>query len=412
MIPKSQILDISKQQGLLPTTIEKDYVLGWLLFAIAQHEHLGRWIFKGGTCLKKCFFETYRFSEDLDFTIPGGEALDSDTIKSGLIDVVQWVEEKAGIQFPHDGIDVEMYENPRGNESFQAKVTYVGPLELPRQSLQRVKFDLTQDELVVDEVDYREISHPYQDQPESSPKVCCYSVNEILAEKTRALYEREGRTRDVYDIVHINRTFRQDIDAKKASEILEKKFAYKELPKPSVQGVIGRVDIDTLRANWTSQLGHQLPVLPPVEGFFEELKDSIAWWLEPALAAKPLGHVSEKPDEKPAPRQLFPSRAQRVGRGERVGRIPYEVNYRHGAMESIRYAARNRLCARVVYNGVPRIVEPYSLRYPKTGNTLLYVFEQERGSSRSMSIKAFKVDKIESASVTDQPFSPRYVVEL
>ena len=26
------------------------------------------WLFKGGTCLKKCF-ETYRFSEDLDFTL-------------------------------------------------------------------------------------------------------------------------------------------------------------------------------------------------------------------------------------------------------------------------------------------------------------------------------------------------------
>lgn len=412
MIPKSQILDISKQQELRPTTIEKDYVLGWLLFAIAQHERLRRWIFKGGTCLKKCFFETYRFSEDLDFTIPEGEALNADTIRSGLVDVAQWIEEEAGIQFPRDGIDVEMYKNPRGNESFQARVTYIGPLELPRHSLQRVKFDLTQDELVVDKVDYREISHPYQDEPEVSPKICCYSVNEILAEKTRALYEREGRTRDIYDIVHLNRIFRQDIDARKASDILEKKFAFKGLPKPSVQGVVERIDIDTLRANWTHQLGHQLPVLPPVDGFFEELKDSIAWWLEPELAAEPLGHVSEKPDEKPVPRQLFPQRIQRVGRGERVGRISYEVSYRHGAMERIRYAARNRLCARVVYHGVPRTVEPYSLRYPKTGNTLLYVFEQLRGNSRSMSIKAFKVDEIESASVTDLSFSPRYVVEL
>lgn len=25
-------------------------------------------IFKGGTCLRKCYFEDYRFSEDLDFT--------------------------------------------------------------------------------------------------------------------------------------------------------------------------------------------------------------------------------------------------------------------------------------------------------------------------------------------------------
>ncbi|HEY0410225.1 MAG TPA: nucleotidyl transferase AbiEii/AbiGii toxin family protein [Candidatus Dormibacteraeota bacterium] len=26
---------------------------------------------KGGTCLRKCYYETYRFSEDLDFTLVG-----------------------------------------------------------------------------------------------------------------------------------------------------------------------------------------------------------------------------------------------------------------------------------------------------------------------------------------------------
>ena len=54
--------------------IEKDYVLGWLLWGIGSDPVLGqKWIFKGGTCLKKCYIETYRFSEDLDFTVlPGG----------------------------------------------------------------------------------------------------------------------------------------------------------------------------------------------------------------------------------------------------------------------------------------------------------------------------------------------------
>lgn len=33
-------------------------------------------MFKGGTCLKKCYFETYRFSEDLDFTLQDVEHLD------------------------------------------------------------------------------------------------------------------------------------------------------------------------------------------------------------------------------------------------------------------------------------------------------------------------------------------------
>ena len=38
--------------------------------AVGSHDEISEtWVFKGGTCLKKCFFETYRFSEDLDFTL-------------------------------------------------------------------------------------------------------------------------------------------------------------------------------------------------------------------------------------------------------------------------------------------------------------------------------------------------------
>ena len=41
--------------------VEKDYALGWLLAGVYQQADLADdWIFKGGTCLKKCF-EPYRF---------------------------------------------------------------------------------------------------------------------------------------------------------------------------------------------------------------------------------------------------------------------------------------------------------------------------------------------------------------
>ncbi len=63
-------MDFARELSLDPNIVEKDYVLGWLLAGISSHPDLkSRWIFKGGTCLKKCFFETYRFSEDLDFTL-------------------------------------------------------------------------------------------------------------------------------------------------------------------------------------------------------------------------------------------------------------------------------------------------------------------------------------------------------
>jgi hypothetical protein len=70
MIDKAEILAVAKQTSLTPHVVEKDYVLGWMLAGIYHREELANnWIFKGGTCLKKCFFETYRFSEDLDFTL-------------------------------------------------------------------------------------------------------------------------------------------------------------------------------------------------------------------------------------------------------------------------------------------------------------------------------------------------------
>jgi len=70
MIPKQEILQITTDTNLSAQVIEKDYVLGWILAGINRHAALSEsWVFKGGTCLKKCYFDTYRFSEDLDFTL-------------------------------------------------------------------------------------------------------------------------------------------------------------------------------------------------------------------------------------------------------------------------------------------------------------------------------------------------------
>jgi predicted nucleotidyltransferase component of viral defense system len=61
MIRKQDIIDRAAEWQLRPDVVEKDYALGWLLAAITGHaETARRWVFKGGTCLKKCFIETYR----------------------------------------------------------------------------------------------------------------------------------------------------------------------------------------------------------------------------------------------------------------------------------------------------------------------------------------------------------------
>ena len=69
MISKQDILDRAAEWQLRPDVVEKDYVLGWLLASLGTLPLKEQWIFKGGTAIKKCYFETYRFSEDLDFSL-------------------------------------------------------------------------------------------------------------------------------------------------------------------------------------------------------------------------------------------------------------------------------------------------------------------------------------------------------
>ena len=80
--------------------MEKDYVIGWMLWAIGSHPVLGStWAFKGGTCLKRCYMETYRFSEDLDFTIlPGGPFIEAE-LQPILAEVLDRAVQASGIDF-------------------------------------------------------------------------------------------------------------------------------------------------------------------------------------------------------------------------------------------------------------------------------------------------------------------------
>ena len=90
-----------REWGLREEVVEKDYVLGWLLWGIGSDEPVlgNRWMFKGGTCLKKCYIETYRFSEDLDFTIMPGAAVMPDALGAVFTKILGRVHGESGIDF-------------------------------------------------------------------------------------------------------------------------------------------------------------------------------------------------------------------------------------------------------------------------------------------------------------------------
>lgn len=410
MIPKAEVLAVAEESGLLPTTIEKDYALGWMLFGIAQHPRLTDWIFKGGTCLKKCYFETYRFSEDLDFTLPDDAPLE--IVREDLRGVAAWVSEATGIEIPDDGLEVEQSVNKQGQATYYARLTFRGPLALARQSRQRIRFDLTHHELVAQTPVHRPVFHPYSDVPQPVPVVRSYSLEEILAEKARALVQRTGRARDVYDVVNIGRNFRANVDPDRTRDLAIQKFAYKGLSSPLPELILAGIQPDVLEVDWNNALRHQLRVLPPAGEFLEGLGEVLRWLLVPTHPVEELPTVPARPGEVLVPPVAFGEPRLGIGRVARVGAGGAPPAAYGSRMDRIRYAGRNRLLARVNYHSVSRVVEPYSLRMPKTGNLLLYVHEVERGGSMGEGIKAFKVAELGDVTVLERPFQARYVVEL
>jgi Nucleotidyl transferase AbiEii toxin, Type IV TA system len=129
MIDRTEILRLASELGLQARVVEKDYVLGWVLAGIARDEELSRaWLFKGGTCLKKCFFETYRFSEDLDFTVVEPAQLDRDFLISRFKALGVWLYDMTGIELPAELLRFDVYDLKTGGRAGEGRLAYRGPI--------------------------------------------------------------------------------------------------------------------------------------------------------------------------------------------------------------------------------------------------------------------------------------------
>jgi uncharacterized protein len=82
------------------SVLERDYCLAWFLAAASGSPLKARLAFKGGTALRRCYFENHRFSEDLDFTLLG--AIELDEILNHLETLYAQIRIQSGIGFAFD----------------------------------------------------------------------------------------------------------------------------------------------------------------------------------------------------------------------------------------------------------------------------------------------------------------------
>jgi len=259
MIIQKEIREKSIAWGVPPDTVDKDYVLGH--FLIAMHQQFeDKLIFKGGTCLRKCYFPGYRFSEDLDFTsVDGVFTLESNDLSA----VCRSAEKHSGIVFIPESIKVLQHQNEK--KGYQVKIKYWGANHLRNQQplssdrwQTKIKLEISTDELFLLPASFNVVNHPYSDSLTSSKPIPCYDLNEIIAEKLRSLVQRSYTApRDFYDLYHLTNSFAIK-DWQSVKPVFVKKMKHKGFIYTGPEQLIEASSIKKVRKAWQSSIAHQI----------------------------------------------------------------------------------------------------------------------------------------------------------
>ena len=269
--------------GIRWEVLERDYLLSWVLAGIGTVPELRKTlVFKGGTALKKCYFGDYRFSEDLDFTgregVPAGDEMEE--LMSRACEAAQ---ELAGEYAPVElvcGRYAERNPHPGGQEAFLIRAR----LPWHRRSDTPIKVEITMDEPILWSVVQREVMHEYGEPLRVD--VLAYSLEEIVAEKLRAILQQaarlesrgwsRNRARDFYDLWRVLGTYREELDLTDFDVRLHEKCQLRRVDFAGPEDFFDPPIVANVELEWERSLGPLVPGLPAFETVTGELRPQVA----------------------------------------------------------------------------------------------------------------------------------------
>ena len=224
--------------------IEKDILLHSVLLRLSKDEFfINNFVFKGGTCLIKCYLNYFRFSEDVDFTWKNQGTFSG---KSGkqireeislslkrVMPALLTISEELGLDFKAEKSNKTYCEIGGSNKLSTFKLWYRSAVT---QGKSFIKIQLN----FVEHICYNFIRHRlttlhnahsdklsllFEEYAEYSEEIYfdVYDPREILCEKVRAtLTRKEVKNRDMIDIYLIHKELR--IEAEDLENCIRKKL--------------------------------------------------------------------------------------------------------------------------------------------------------------------------------------------
>jgi predicted nucleotidyltransferase component of viral defense system len=251
LIDRRELLEKSRERGLRLEMIEKDYVLGWLLYGFSQFPNL---VFKGGTALSKVYFpRIWRLSEDLDFSLVQGEMPD---VMKEIEAIILSSSQKSGIEF-------NLKSSHLIPEYLQLKIQYKGLI-----SRNWIKVDCTLDDLVEKPAEM-ELKSTYSDYIPF--KIRVETLEEIFASKLRAAIERK-KCRDYFDLWQLSK---MDFDNERLKDIFARKCKIKNIEFQGLAQIFPEDIVEKMAPYWQRELSRLTNLAPEMDIVISALKKSL-----------------------------------------------------------------------------------------------------------------------------------------
>ncbi|MFB0562976.1 MAG: nucleotidyl transferase AbiEii/AbiGii toxin family protein [Candidatus Lokiarchaeia archaeon] len=251
MIDKRELLEKAREKGLNLMIVEKDYVLGWLLFGFSRVPNL---VFKGGTALSKIYFpRIWRLSEDLDFSLIKGK------LEDNLENIETVFDEIRG----KSGIELNLKSHYLANEYLQLKIQYQGLI-----SRNWIKVDITMDDLV-EKPALRSIHREYSDYIPF--KIRVETLEELFASKLRAVIERK-KCRDYFDLWQLSKI---EFDTQRIRSIFTEKCKIKKIEHEGINQIFPDNLFEIIKPYWERELGRLINPTPEMKVVINDLERSL-----------------------------------------------------------------------------------------------------------------------------------------
>ena len=239
MIDRAEIKDKARELEVGPINVQRDYVFGWLLFAIYTGTDLKDvLILKGGNGLRKAYFEHTRFSGDLDFSteIP----IEHDFLKEQLNRACRTTQDACGVAFETEKTRVEDgWSASKDQHVFKARLYFHDFFGNRDELLISIKLDVTEMDKIYLPIQTRNLIHAYSDQNDCQTALRCLSLEETLAAKLKCLIQRR-HIADLYDLayaVFVDRSL--DVNRTQVAEVFFKKTIFEPSPRAAMSILTG-----------------------------------------------------------------------------------------------------------------------------------------------------------------------------